>query len=251
MPDDEEVVTAELHLFPNASKNSSNIRYRVEVHEIIAAPHSVDKAITRLIDIQTVRPTNSSSPLHLDITPAAQRWLRERRGVAGIQVHVKEVTGARTPHQHVRLRRDVTQSDAEWRSQQPIAVIYSHDKSQSRVKRGARRRNRGRKKAKSECQRHEMNVEFKDVGWDDWILAPREYGAYFCRGECPFPLSDHLNATNHAIIQTLMSKVEPEAVPPACCVPTDLSPISMLYLNGDQVVLKIYPDMIVEGCGCR
>jgi len=38
----------------------------------------------------------------------------------------------------------------------------------------------------------------------------------------------------------------------SCCVPTELSPISMLYLDEyEKVVLKNYENMVVEGCGCR
>ena len=67
-----------------------------------------------------------------------------------------------------------------------------------------------------------------------------------------FPLPDHLNGTNHAIVQTLVNGVNPSTVPKTCCVPTDLSPISMLHLNEyGKVILKNYPNMVAEGCGCR
>jgi len=85
-----------------------------------------------------------------------------------------------------------------------------------------------------------------------WIVAPDGYNAYYCQGDCNFPLAHHLNSTNHAIVQTLVNSVDPTAVPKACCVPTELSAISMLYLDEwDKVVLKNYQDMVVEACGCR
>ena len=78
-------------------------------------------------------------------------------------------------------------------------------------------------------------VDFAEVGWNDWIVAPPGYNAQFCHGDCPFPLA-----------------VDPSAVPRSCCVPTELSPISMLYLDEyEKVVLKNYENMVVEGCGCR
>ena len=90
------------------------------------------------------------------------------------------------------------------------------------------------------------------VGWHDWIVAPPGYAANFCSGECNFPLSEHMNGTNHAIVQTLVNSVNPSAVPRACCIPTELSPISMLYLDEyEKVILKNYEDMVVESCGCR
>nr|6OML_X Chain X, Bone morphogenetic protein 2 and Bone morphogenetic protein 6 [Homo sapiens]6OML_Y Chain Y, Bone morphogenetic protein 2 and Bone morphogenetic protein 6 [Homo sapiens] len=105
---------------------------------------------------------------------------------------------------------------------------------------------------KSSCKRHPLYVDFSDVGWNDWIVAPPGYHAFYCDGECSFPLNAHMNATNHAIVQTLVHLMNPEYVPKPCCAPTELSAISMLYLDeNEKVVLKNYQDMVVEGCGCR
>ncbi|XP_071485599.1 univin-like [Diadema antillarum] len=102
------------------------------------------------------------------------------------------------------------------------------------------------------CQRHRLYVSFRDVGWQDWIIAPMGYQAYYCDGECPFPLGERLNGTNHAIIQTLVNSIDNRAVPKVCCAPTKLSGISMLYFdNNENVVLRQYEDMVVEACGCR
>ncbi|CAM4645232.1 unnamed protein product [Leuciscus chuanchicus] len=109
---------------------------------------------------------------------------------------------------------------------------------------GGRRRTR--------CSRKPLHVNFKELGWDDWIIAPLDYEAYHCEGLCDFPLRSHLEPTNHAIIQTLMNSMDPESTPPSCCVPSKLSPISILYIDsGNNVVYKQYEDMVVESCGCR
>lgn len=39
----------------------------------------------------------------------------------------------------------------------------------------------------------------------DWVIAPQGYSAYYCEGECVFPLDSCMNATNHAILQSLVS----------------------------------------------
>ena len=60
-----------------------------------------------------------------------------------------------------------------------------------------------------------------------------------------------MNGTNHAIVQTLVNAVNP-SIPRACCIPTDLSTLDMLYLDKyEKVILKKYEDMTVESCGCR
>ncbi|XP_060909110.1 protein DVR-1 [Labrus mixtus] len=102
------------------------------------------------------------------------------------------------------------------------------------------------------CKARRLFIDFKDVGWQDWIIAPQGYMANYCNGECPFPLSESLNGTNHAILQTLVHSLDPHGTPQPCCVPIRLSPISMLYYdNNDNVVLRHYQDMVVDECGCR
>lgn len=106
--------------------------------------------------------------------------------------------------------------------------------------------------ARPRCHRRRLHVNFKEMGWDDWIIAPLEYEAFHCDGVCDFPIRSHLEPTNHAIIQTLMNSMDPESTPPTCCVPTRLSPISILYIDSaNNVVYKQYEDMVVESCGCR
>lgn len=123
--------------------------------------------------------------------------------------------------------------------------------SERRVKRNGRRAAKLKQLSRARCRRHPLYVDFKDVGWNKWIVAPSGYDAFFCLGECSFPLADHMNSSSHAMVQTLVNSVN-GAVPKACCVPTALSPIAMLYLDqNDRVVLKNYQDMVVEGCGCR
>ncbi|XP_068189678.1 growth/differentiation factor 6-B [Antennarius striatus] len=108
------------------------------------------------------------------------------------------------------------------------------------------------KKSKSRCSKKPLHVNFRELGWDDWIIAPLDYEAYHCEGMCDFPLRSHLEPTNHAIIQTLMNSMNPSNMPPSCCAPSKLSPISILYIDsGNNVVYKQYEDMVVESCGCR
>ncbi|MEQ2188445.1 Growth/differentiation factor 6-B, partial [Goodea atripinnis] len=107
-------------------------------------------------------------------------------------------------------------------------------------------------RSRSRCSKKPLQVKFRDLGWDDWIIAPLDYEAYHCEGVCDFPLRPHLEPTNHAIIQTLMNSMNPNNMPPSCCTPTKLSPISVLYIDsGNNVVYKQYDDMVVETCGCR
>ncbi|KAM4587498.1 bone morphogenetic protein 7-like [Odontesthes bonariensis] len=105
---------------------------------------------------------------------------------------------------------------------------------------------------KEGCKKHELYVSFRDLGWQDWIIAPEGYAAYYCEGECAFPLNSYMNATNHAIVQTLVHFVNPETVPKPCCSPTQLHGISVLYFDdSSNVILKKYRNMVVRACGCH
>ncbi|XP_056421728.1 bone morphogenetic protein 5 isoform X2 [Hyla sarda] len=105
---------------------------------------------------------------------------------------------------------------------------------------------------KQACKKHELYVSFRDLGWQDWIIAPEGYAAFYCDGECSFPLNAHMNATNHAIVQTLVHLMFPEHVPKPCCAPTKLNAISVLYFDdSSNVILKKYRNMVVRSCGCH
>uniref|UniRef100_A0A3Q3MJN9 Bone morphogenetic protein 2-like n=1 Tax=Labrus bergylta TaxID=56723 RepID=A0A3Q3MJN9_9LABR len=104
------------------------------------------------------------------------------------------------------------------------------------------------------CQRVPLFVDFEEIGWSGWIISPRGYNAYHCRGSCPFPLGGNLRATNHATVRSIMHalKLSSDEVGAPCCVPDKLQSISLLYFDDEEnVVLKQYDDMVALSCGCH
>ncbi|CAL8302764.1 unnamed protein product [Lota lota] len=112
---------------------------------------------------------------------------------------------------------------------------------------------RTRRKAEREyCRKTSLKVTFKDIGWDSWILAPPEYDAFECRGQCFFPLTDDMTPSKHALIQTLINIRNPKKANMACCVPIKLDPITVMYHeNGRLTIRHLYEEMKVAECGCR
>lgn len=113
---------------------------------------------------------------------------------------------------------------------------------------------RTRRNAKgNQCKRTALYVDFKEIGWDSWIVAPPGFEAYTCHGECNYPLLPQVTPTKHAIIQTLVNLKSPQKASRACCVPTKLEPISLLYENenGHVIFQHKYEGMVVAECGCR
>jgi len=137
--------------------------------------------------------------------------------------------------------------------------------SSNRVRRDAKlktggsslkKRSRGtkskRRRKKESCRRKPLYVDFNQLGWSNWVIAPKGYQAYFCQGLCEFPIDNHLKPTNHATVQTILNSVAPSLAPQACCSPNKFSAISILYIDrSDNIVYKRYEDMVVERCGCK
>ncbi|KAK1154104.1 bone morphogenetic protein 10-like [Acipenser oxyrinchus oxyrinchus] len=103
------------------------------------------------------------------------------------------------------------------------------------------------------CKKTPFFVEFNEIGWHSWIIAPTGYEAFKCSGVCNYPLIEHVTPTKHAIVQTLVHMKNPQKASRACCVPTKLDPISILYLDDAGVVTfkYKYEGMVVAECGCR
>ncbi|KAH6925681.1 hypothetical protein HPB50_008554 [Hyalomma asiaticum] len=251
---DESLLGAELRLFRLPAEPSECPVTGVElvrVYEVLRpATRKLGEAHLRLLDTRAI---SSKGWLALDVLPAVRRWLVGEPN-HGLYVQVVDARTGASNSSRILLRRE-RHSERYWAPRRPVLVTYSADgkTTPKRVRRGARRRKQPQgKQGRDACRRHSLRIEFSHVGWNDWIVAPPSYEAYYCHGTCPFPMPDHLNSTNHAIVQSLVNSMRASKVPGACCVPTDLSPVSLLYVDAfERVVLKNYQDMVVQGCGCR
>ncbi|KAL0121570.1 hypothetical protein PUN28_006829 [Cardiocondyla obscurior] len=105
-----------------------------------------------------------------------------------------------------------------------------------------------------ECCRDELYINFRDIGWSDWILHPSGYHAYFCRGSCSSATALTISGSQYNnVIMKLLSKdlgqQKNKIVP--CCSPTQLAPLQLLYIDTNNTITqKTLPNMVVEACGC-
>ncbi|KYM82064.1 Inhibin beta A chain [Atta colombica] len=106
----------------------------------------------------------------------------------------------------------------------------------------------------TECCRDELYINFRDIGWSDWILHPTGYHAYFCRGSCSTAASLTISGSQYNnVIMKLLTKdggqQKNKIVP--CCSPTQLAPLQLLYIDTNNTITqKTLPNMVVEACGC-
>ncbi|KAK9541596.1 hypothetical protein VZT92_001628 [Zoarces viviparus] len=131
-------------------------------------------------------------------------------------------------------------------SQSPV---LSFDEQTMRT---ARRRQWGDSQHRG-CSRRNLRVDFADIGWSEWVIAPKAFDAYYCTGTCGFPMPKVARPSNHATIQSIVRAVGIiPGVPEPCCVPEKMSPLAVLYQDESRnPVLKVYPNMSVQSCSCR
>jgi len=252
-----------IHWKPQLSRKRSAGSFRASVSDVLKV--KANSVISMVLDSKKIYhrdPEIDEGWYTFDVTSAVNRWLDSSKSTSA-SGRTPQILALEKGDLKVTIKKGkVLPLMPEGAFDDAYLVVYSEDHlhRDRRLKRSAKRsrNDRHRKKPKkrkghwAHCKRHSLYVDFAEVGWNDWIVAPPGYNAHFCHGDCPFPLADHLNATNHAIVQTMVNSVDPSAVPRSCCVPTELSPISMLYLDEyEKVVLKNYENMVVEGCGCR
>ena len=123
-----------------------------------------------------------------------------------------------------------------------------HDLTLTRHKRRAsyRRRNYCSQKL---CCLHRVYIKFSDIGWGDWVIAPKGYDAFYCKGGCP---ARYKTETTFSQIQSLLHQRHPGAIPAPSCVATKYKPLSLLYFDKEIGTMQraYYDDMIVSQCRC-
>ncbi|XP_053776576.1 bone morphogenetic protein 8B [Desmodus rotundus] len=268
IPAGETVTAAEFRIYKLPSTHPLNRTLHVSMFEVVRERANRESDLF-FLDLQTLR-AEDEGWLVLDVTAASDRWLLNRNKDLGLRLYMETEDGRSVdPGLAGLLGRRAP------RSKQPFMVTFFRESpNPTRVPRAVRSLRRRLPKKTNElpqphklpgifddvhgshgrqvCRRHELYVSFQDLGWLDWVIAPQGYSAYYCEGECSFPLDSCMNATNHAIVQSLVHLMKPDAVPKACCAPTKLSATSVLYYDSsNNVILRKHRNMVVKACGCH
>ncbi|KAM4637116.1 growth/differentiation factor 2 [Discoglossus pictus] len=212
-----------------------------------------------------------------DVTGAVKRWSKTEKEKNKLEVFLKLNTSVEPPH---KIGNTVNNSYP------PLLIVFSDDKcnrmresklelkemiaheqrndmetivtTKNILENGNKPLSENKTRSKRSirtnyCQKSSLIVNFKDIGWDTWIIHPKSYDAFECKGECYYPLTDNLTPTKHAIVQMLMHHKDPQKTKKVCCVPTKLDPISLIYKDDAGVVTlrNNYEGMKVAQCGCR
>ncbi|XP_060113852.1 bone morphogenetic protein 8B-like [Heteronotia binoei] len=268
IPTGESVTAAEFRIYKMQSiTRHINQTLHISIYEIVQ-DHPNRESELLLLDLQDFL-AGMEGWLAFDVAAASNHWLLNRKYNLALRLYVEMDDGQSIdPGLAGLLGRHGP------RSKQPFVVTFFRaSQSQARLPRAVRQlRKKQHKKTNSfphanrlpgsfddvhpsegkhVCRRQELYVSFQDLGWLNWVIAPQGYSAFYCQGDCAFPLDSCMNATNHAILQSLVHLMKPDTVPKACCAPTKLSATSVLYYDSNNnVILKKHRNMVVKTCGC-
>ncbi|XP_069849830.1 growth/differentiation factor 9 isoform X1 [Dipodomys merriami] len=103
-----------------------------------------------------------------------------------------------------------------------------------------------------ECELHDFRLSFRQLKWDNWIVAPHRYNPRFCKGDCPRAVRHRYGSPVHTMVQNIIYEKLDSSVPRPSCVPGKYSPLSVLTIEPDgSIAYKEYEDMIATKCTCR
>ncbi|XP_059497083.1 bone morphogenetic protein 10 [Stegostoma tigrinum] len=290
VPHHEEITMAELRLFTLVDmdrRKYEGVGRKVTIYEVNGQHDertANDSILLKLAERQMY--SRDSSWETFDVTEAIMRWSKLDSTTHRLQVHIENMGGEKddegrldidtkpeTNHTPLLIVFSDDRNSIKKEAIEELEQMIDHEKdaafqslnnenfglseetllqrqsnmlydTSSRIRRSAKG---------SYCKRSPLYVEFKDIGWDSWIIAPSGYEAYECKGFCYYPLTEQVTPTKHAIVQTLVNLRNPKMAAKACCVPTKLDPISILYVDdAGAVTYKFkYEGMVVAECGCR
>lgn len=104
----------------------------------------------------------------------------------------------------------------------------------------------------NECELHNFWLQFSQLKWDKWIIAPHRYNPHYCKGDCPRVVGHRYGSPVHTMVQNIIYEKLDSSVPRPSCVPAEYSPLSVLKVEPDRsIVYKEYENMIATKCTCR
>ena len=269
-PETEQVKGGELKLYKRLARNKSMADTTCAINIYTIQPEGVQPV---LLDTLKFR-TRQSGWLTFNVTSAMKQWAVYPLTNYGFRFVVRTLSGDEVnPHDFgivgmhgnrgkrpyllgfVNTKKFIPTFTQELLSANmiPLEIVSSEIVSPENVTSGARRTRRAanqwEKGRKRHCHLQRFHVNFKKIGLDDKIIAPKGYDAHFCEGTCNNPNAE---LTNHALIQTLAHLAEQSKGSYPCCAPNALEPISVLFYDeNDNIVLKKHAGMIATSCVCQ
>lgn len=240
------------------------------LHTVLRHQGQADHQFTTAKLYQLLRPnTNTSRPvrklLHkrliqkreppgwetFDLTDVVKHWLKEPSENYGLEV-LTEVTSSnhRVPFDGRKIHTNtVAGAGTTIEDLLPsLKVSTAQRHILGRAKRAPERYDCRVGDSEKRCCRYPLWVSFSDIGWDEWVVSPDGYQAYYCDGACP---DRYKPANNFAGIKSILHMINPRSVPAPCCTASKTDSLDLLHYDdvGNLVVTE-YEGMVVQDCKC-
>ncbi|XP_005178229.1 growth/differentiation factor 8 [Musca domestica] len=244
--DSYDVSTAVLWLFKTRHPFSTNNRNITSENQqkIVVSEVQQDTTTNRIPSVKTIAVQSidvQDEWMKIDIEWPIKRWYGKHDLSHLIQITCQSCDMAAMEH--------IISTDMDYR---PFIIVNT----QSRRRQTRQKRTINCTHGVTECCREKLYISFEEIGWSDWIIEPKGYDAYFCRGSCNRLASVASSSSLHSsFVQKVLNKPghrnrNLELVP--CCTAKTYSSLQLLYLeNNSTGIVKKFPNMIVESCGCR
>ncbi|KAK6174257.1 hypothetical protein SNE40_017569 [Patella caerulea] len=250
LPENERLRSAEIRFLRHPIKYVTGVKMRFKI-ELKRGDAVIKKFALR------AKTTSQGEHEVIDVSRVVRPWINGYHG--NITIHIKvprklKLTKKRSSVDSGALivfyledgqfLSNVYKTQEKQDKESSLKIVRSRQK-RHKIGRKGRRRNRG------ECKLYNFEVDFNVIGWGQWVIHPQKFNAGFCHGECASPIDVKYKPTNHAMLKALMRSKVKSVAPGACCVPTKLKPLSMLYYEYDEIVVRHHEEMIATECGCR
>ncbi|KAK2173339.1 hypothetical protein NP493_883g00007 [Ridgeia piscesae] len=237
MPQDvevEDVTSAELWLYKYRSDGLGKQVFVVSEVSRGSSRHGKAAVATTLHER---RVTNQRGWVKFNMRSVVRHWMKTTRRDDGV-VQVTCRTCRKLRHHRQSAPIEINGEN------RPIIVINI----------GARRQRT--KRSSSDCRfgccMEHFYVNFTEIGWNDWIIQPKGYVANHCTGSCTAMSRSNIQPqkSHSAVIYQLDANRREPAIT-ACCAPSRMSSISIIYHNNDGLIVNSQlPDMVVDECKC-
>lgn len=96
-----------------------------------------------------------------------------------------------------------------------------------------------------ECCLQPFYVSFRNLGWENWIVAPSGFFSNYCRGKCAIKNGSYRQTNYERFFSNFDTNFE------KCCAPVKFSKMSLIYYGDDGGLIKRdLEKMVVEECAC-
>lgn len=255
LPQNAELFEAELKLF-QSKKRAQKVPYTMYMISIYKPYQLTSKYMKMKKVAEKITSTDFTGWLSIDISVVFETWLEYRMAFQDLYISLQPFGVDDEKEIHPASIGLIFQNEKLVNEPFIVAFIYANNMIRARLPRHLNLKSK-RIEFKDviahidKCNMYALKVSFEDLGWSDWVIAPKGYTSSYCKGSCSFPLKHPMKATNHALIQSLMHLKNPKKFPKPKCAPMDTSQLSVLFKQRENTILKNYKNMIVETCGCQ